>query len=176
MVRPAEELRQMLSDQFGGELIDFRRLDELREPEIDLPFEHGLDTFAVVGHPQVHRQLGVRPQKSAGRRVSGNDARVGGQGDAHLSRLEPGNQSQVVEEVVFRGDERAAMHDDALAELGKRDAPGLAIEQAHAKLLFERRDGLGQRRLRDLEGDSRVPEAAGFGEGHDLAELAGVHR
>jgi hypothetical protein len=88
----------------------------------------------------------------------------------------PLDLSEVVEQVVFKGDERPAVRDDAPAEFGERDAPRLAVEQGHAQLLLHCQDRFGQRRLRDLEGDGRAPEAAGFGEDHDLAELAGVHR
>ena len=65
-------------------------------------------------------------------------------------------------------------HED-FADRGQAHAPGVALEEGGAQLVFDLLDAAGDRRLGDAEVPSGLAQAAQFGHGQDVTDVAELH-
>jgi hypothetical protein len=71
---------------------------------------------------------------------------------------------------------RPRVLEEDLARVRELDAAAVAAEQPDAELVLEAGDGLGQRRLGDVEALGGMPEMELLGDGDEVAELAKLRR
>ena len=152
------------------------RLDR-QDDEADVEIagiDAGLDRFAALLHdPEMH--IRIQAVEFPDRRREKTDADHRRDAEPHGSFFQPDHLVELLRHPVERKKNAARGTQNRMPGVRQLDRSGGTVEQLGAQFGLEHPDHFGQGRLGDVQRIGGFREAAVFGYGHKVFELAQIH-